>query len=135
SKMDVLKHVVKVFQKQSFEQISDNIDSLDLIFPSVAIKGKTQTYVDKLYESPFVATVSIYENLSLISVLGRHFKDMPEIIGKVFTALGDEEIDIKLIAHGIDELSIIVGIDDDDFVNSINCIYSGLNGELASKIF
>jgi len=135
SKMDVLKHVVKVFQKQSFEQISDNIDSLDLIFPSLAIKGKTQTYVDKLYESPYVANVSIYENLSLISVLGRHFKDMPEIIGKVFTALGDEEIDIKLIAHGIDELSIIVGIDDDDFVNSVNCIYSELNGEFASKIF
>lgn len=43
---------------------------------------------------------------------------------KVFTALANSDINIILIDQGSSELNIIVGVEDKDFENAINAIYS-----------
>jgi aspartate kinase len=49
------------------------------------------------------------------------------ISSKVFTALAKSDINIRMIIQGSNELSIIVGVENDDFENAIRAIYNAFN--------
>ena len=49
----------------------------------------------------------------------------PGISGRLFRALGDNGINIRTIAQGADELSIIVGVQNKDFDTTIRVLYDG----------
>ena len=53
----------------------------------------------------------------------------PGTSGKLFKALGDKGINIRTIAQGADELSIIVGVDNNSFETAIQVLYSGFAGK------
>ena len=50
-------------------------------------------------------------------------KDKKGISGKIFSLLGENDINIRTISQGADEISIIVGVDDDNYEKTIKCIY------------
>jgi aspartate kinase len=47
----------------------------------------------------------------------------PGISGKIFAALGEQGINIRMINQGPDELNIIVGVDNRDFAAAIKVLY------------
>ncbi len=49
--------------------------------------------------------------------------NIPGIAGKLFTSLGDANINIKIIAQAMTELSIIVGVSNKDYEETIKTIY------------
>ena len=52
----------------------------------------------------------------------------PGTSGRLFQALGQEGLNIRTIAQGADELSIIVGVDNSDFEKTIRVLYDGFTG-------
>ena len=52
----------------------------------------------------------------------------PGISGKIFQALGESGVNIRTIAQGADELSIIVGVENDKFETAIRVLYDGFAG-------
>ena len=48
----------------------------------------------------------------------------PGISGQIFGVLGEHNINIKMIAQGARELTIIVGVLNSDFEKTINTIYN-----------
>ena len=52
----------------------------------------------------------------------------PGTSGRLFQALGQQGLNIRLIAQGADELSIIVGVQNSDFENAIRVLYDGFAG-------
>ena len=67
--------------------------------------------------------VSVYDNLSLVCVVGRGMKSKKGISGRIFSLLGENDINIRTISQGADEISIIVGVDDENYAKTISCIY------------
>ena len=49
----------------------------------------------------------------------------PGISGRLFGALGNNDINIRMIAQGSDEINIIVGVENKDFEKTIAVIYDG----------
>ena len=47
----------------------------------------------------------------------------PGISGKIFAALGEADINIRMINQGPDELNIIFGVDNKDFKAAIRVLY------------
>jgi aspartate kinase len=47
----------------------------------------------------------------------------PGIADQIFSALGNAKINIRTIAQGSDEISILVGVDNKDFECSIQVLY------------
>ena len=43
--------------------------------------------------------------------------------GRVFTAIGNSGVNIRMIDQGSSELSIIVGVDEKDYIKTLNAIY------------
>ena len=50
----------------------------------------------------------------------------PGISAKIFSLLGKNNINIKLISQNTKEISIIIGVQNKDFENAINAIYDGI---------
>ena len=54
-------------------------------------------------------------------------------VGMLFGALGANNINIRMIAQGSEEISIIVGVDNKDFERTIRTLYDGFMHEGGSK--
>ena len=52
----------------------------------------------------------------------------PGTSGKIFRALGDAGINIRTINQAADEISITVGVDNNDFESAIRVLYEGFAG-------
>jgi predicted amino acid-binding ACT domain protein len=65
----------------------------------------------------------VKDGISLVAAVGRKMTSRPGISGKLFKALGDNGVNIRTIAQGADELSIIVGVENADFEKAYNGSY------------
>lgn len=54
---------------------------------------------------------------------------VPGSSAKLFGALGANNINIRMIAQGSEEISIIVGVDNKDFERTIQTLYEGFMKE------
>ena len=72
--------------------------------------------------------LTVKDGISLVAAVGRKMTSKPGISGKLFKALGDNGVNIRTIAQGADELSIIVGVENADFEKAIRVLYEGFAG-------
>jgi len=72
--------------------------------------------------------LTVKDGISLVAAVGRKMTSRPGISGKLFKALGDNGVNIRTIAQGADELSIIVGVENADFEKAIQVLYEGFAG-------
>ena len=72
--------------------------------------------------------LAVKDGISLVAAVGRKMTSRPGISGKLFKALGDNGVNIRTIAQGADELSIIVGVENADFEKAIRVLYEGFAG-------
>ncbi|MFX0033637.1 MAG: aspartate kinase [Candidatus Hermodarchaeota archaeon] len=68
--------------------------------------------------------VKINNNISLVAVIGAGLLDTPGIAGKVFTTLGDNQINIRAIAQGSSDLNFTAIIDRNNCIRAINALYN-----------
>ena len=63
-----------------------------------------------------------------MATVGRKMSAQPGTSGRLFHALGRNGINIRTIAQGADELSIIVGVENKDFEAAIRVLYERFAG-------
>lgn len=82
-----------------------------------------------LMPSGEIADISVEENLSVVAVIGENMKGTPGIAAKIFTALGQEGINVKMIAQGSSEMNISFVVDKKDSIRAVKVIHTtfGLN--------
>lgn len=68
--------------------------------------------------------VKVTDDIALIATVGRKMVFRPGISGELFNALGKSAINIRMISQGPDEISIIVGVANDDFEKTIKLLYN-----------
>ena len=67
--------------------------------------------------------IKIDQEISLVAVFGDGILHTPGIAGKVFTSLGDNQINIKAIAQGSSELNFTAIIDRENRKKAVNVLY------------
>lgn len=67
--------------------------------------------------------ISCEDGLALIAVVGRGMVKAKGTAAKIFAALAEAGINIKMIDQGSSELNIVIGIDESDFECAMNAIY------------
>ena len=92
-----------------------------------------QTFPKKLYEViaelkklEDVQDVLIDNDIALVAIVGRNMATKVGMSAKLFSILGKNNINIKVIAQASQELSIIVGVQNSQFENAIKAIYDNL---------
>ncbi|MFA5205525.1 MAG: ACT domain-containing protein, partial [Lentisphaeria bacterium] len=65
----------------------------------------------------------LLEDLALIAVVGEELADTPGMASKVFTALAEAGINVRIINQGASELNIIVGVKEADYEPAVRALY------------
>ncbi|MBQ7561770.1 MAG: hypothetical protein IJS99_08060 [Synergistaceae bacterium] len=71
-------------------------------------------------------SITVEKNLSLIAVIGQEMGTVKGMFEKVFSALANAQIKVKMIDQGSDDLNIILGVSDSDYENAIKALYQNL---------
>ncbi len=125
SEIGFLKKALEVFEhyKIPVVLVTTGIDSFSIIVDKNDIKNNAYELSNEIKNSLKCEEVSIYDNLSLVCVVGRGLKDRKGISGEIFSLLGENGINIRTISQGADETSILVGVDDKNYTKTISVIY------------
>lgn len=106
-----------------FEHLPSGIDTMSVIVNSHAFKPHRAKIVSTIYRTTDPDGLTIDEHLALIAIVGRGMKRQKGTATRIFSALRDANINIKLIDQGSSEINVIVGVEEKDFHNAIQAIY------------
>lgn len=70
-----------------------------------------------------VLSIVVESNLAIIAVVGEGMRGTPGVAGRVFSTMGDNEINIVTIAQGSSELNISFAISGDDVARAVNALH------------
>ena len=112
-----------------------NVEHITLGLDSFALVTSTATLGDALYslmgdieKQCHPEDLRVQDGIALVAAVGRKMTFRPGISGKIFKALGEEGINIRTIAQGADELSIIVGVDNKNYETAVQVLYDSFAG-------
>ena len=126
NQVGVLYKVLKVLVRHniSVDYVPNGIDNVSVVLPTKAIEKDLYTIMAEIKEEAETDTLEIHHNIAVVAAVGRKMASRPGISGKIFAALGESGINIRMINQGPDELNIIFGVDSKDFKEAIRVLYN-----------
>ncbi len=107
----------------SFEHLPSGIDNMSIVVSSSAIDGKKEKLVSTIRRSVRPDSITVEDELALIAIVGRAMVKAKGTAARVFNAISNAGINIRMIDQGSSEISIIVGVEEHDFDKALNAIY------------
>ena len=127
SEVGVLKEALGVISKYniSVESVATGIDSFSIVVEIERVENDLYDLMNNLGKVLETDNITIEDNMAMVAIVGRKLKNYKGFSGKLFSTLGKNDINIKLISQTSDEISIILGVDEKDFEKTINVVYKG----------
>jgi len=108
----------------SFEHMPTGIDSISLVVTSTALAGGLlEAIVGEIQTRLAPDKIQVDQNIALFATVGLGMDKNRGVSGRLFSVLGQAGINVRMIAQGSGELSIIVGVEEEDFSNAITAVY------------
>lgn len=119
------RKVLEVFENNgiSFEHMPSGIDTMTVFVNMEQFIPKEQLVLSQLHQAVHPDSIELEADLALIAVVGRGMKNSTGCASKIFKALAEANVNIKMIDQGSSEMNIIVGVRNSDFNNAIKAIY------------
>lgn len=126
SSVGTFRQVFEVFERHgvSIEYAPSGIDCLSLVVSSEKVAPCLYSILGELEKQLHPDNLHVTENISIVAAVGRKMAFRPGTSGRIFAALGEHGINIRMISQGPDELNIIVGVDTKDFAPAIQVLYN-----------
>ncbi|MBQ2383107.1 MAG: aspartate kinase [Oscillospiraceae bacterium] len=126
NEVGVLRKILTVLERHgvSVDYAPNGIDSVSVVMPSAAIAPCLYTVLGEIQQEVKPDTLDVHDEIAVVAAVGRKMAFRPGISGKIFAALGQADINIRMINQGPDELNIIFGVDNRDFATAIKVLYN-----------
>lgn len=107
------------------EHITLGLDSFSLVAASAALGEGLYDVIAEIRKTCRPDDVTVQDGIALVASVGRQMASRPGVSGRLFAALGAAGVNIRTIAQGADELSITVGVANEQFETAIRVLYEG----------
>lgn len=107
----------------SFEHLPSGIDTLSVVIADSQLNHKLPKVLEEIKRECRPDSLEVIPNMALIATVGRGMAYTPGIAARLFTALGEANINVRMIDQGSSEINIIVGVDTRDFEEAVRAIY------------
>ena len=126
------RSVLQAFEESniSFEHMPSGIDTLSVVVHEDEFLLKEQEVVARLHRMTEPDSIEIESDLALIAVVGRGMKSQSGTAARLFAALANANVNIRMIDQGSSELNIIVGVANNDFEAAIRAIYENFGARV-----
>ena len=125
NEVGVLRRVLEILEKYQLvvEYLPSGIDSVSLVVAADKLRPCQYQILGEIQKTLKPDTIHVTEDMAIVAAVGRKMAFKPGISGKIFAALGENGINIRMITQGPEELNIIVGVDNKDFAGAIRVLY------------
>ena len=120
-----LRHALEILDRYHapVEHITLGLDSFSLVCSSAALGDGLYDVIADIRKNCRPDDVQLQDGIALVASVGRQMASRPGISGRLFAALGAAGVNIRTIAQGADELSITVGVENEQFETAIRVLY------------
>ncbi len=127
SQPDFYRKVVQCFEENNIplEHLPSGIDTMTVIVHESKFIEHEQDVLARIAKFVEPESLEVESGIALIAVVGRSMKSQTGTAAKIFQALADARINVRMIDQGASELNIIVGVLNEDFERAIRAIYHG----------
>ncbi|MGE5496236.1 MAG: aspartate kinase [Burkholderiales bacterium] len=125
------RRVLSALEKNGirFEHMPSGIDTLGIVIANSELDGKQSDLIDDIYALCQPDSLEVFTGLALIATVGRGMIRHIGVAAKLFLALAEDGINIRMIDQGSSEINIIVGVEEKDFERAIRAIYRAFCGK------
>lgn len=107
----------------NFEHLPSGIDTVSVVMSNQAVNGRIDEVLDEFRTRLRPDSIDVFENMALVATVGHGMSFRPGVSAKLFTALAEAGVNIRMIDQGSSEMNIIVGVENKDFETAIRAIY------------
>ncbi len=105
------------------EHMPSGIDTISIVVSDKYLNGKLDDIVEEIQRTLQPETIDIFEKMALIATVGKGMAKRLGVSAKLFTALYEAGVNIRMIDQGSSEMNIIIGVENKDFETAIRAIY------------
>ncbi len=110
----------------SIEHMPSSIDSMSVVASAEEIGDKTESILEDLRRILEPDILEVEPDLALIAVVGEGMANQIGTAAKVFVALRDAHVNVRIIDQGSSEYNIIVGVGNQDYEKAIRALYAAM---------
>lgn len=105
------------------EHMPSGIDTISIVVSEKNLNGKLDDMLEEIQRKLQPDSIDIFENMALIATVGSGMAKRLGVSAKLFTALSEAGVNVRMIDQGSSEMNIIVGVENKDFETAIRAIY------------
>ena len=105
------------------EHIPSGVDTLSVVISNKQLGGKLEDILDEFERQLKPDHMEVSDDIALIATVGAGMSLRTGVSAKLFTALAEKRVNIRMIDQGSSEMNIIVGVENKDFEKAIRAIY------------
>ncbi len=108
----------------SYEHFPSGIDTMSIVIATKSLAKKRGDIMAAICKAVDPENIFIEDNMALIATVGRGMVKAKGTAARLFSALGNAGVNIRMIDQGSSELNIIVGVDEHDYITALRAIYN-----------
>ena len=126
SEVGAIRKVFEIFEAHGLaaEYTPNGIDTFSLVVSGAKLEKVVHSIAAQLQEKLAPDDIQVTKDLAIVAAVGRRMVNRPEIPGRIFSALGREGINLRMISQGPREETIILGVDNADFAKAVRVLYN-----------
>lgn len=122
------KKLLEAFDENdiSFEHMPSGIDTISVIMSREEYLKKEDGIMESLHRRLKPDRITLDNDLAMVTVVGKGMRSVSGIASRFFGALGDANVNIKMIDMGSNEINCTIGVSNADFETAIRALYGAL---------
>ena len=119
------RNVLEILENYNicFEHLPSGIDTMSVVVNDHDFLPHRVAIVNDILKRTKADSVNVYGGIALVAVVGRGMAGSKGTASRLFKAIAENDINIRMIDQGSSELNIIVGVAEEDYVKTLNAIY------------
>ena len=106
------------------EYLPSGIDILSLVMAEDKAMPCLYAMLGEIQKAIAPDSIKVTEHMAVVAAVGRRMVSSPGVSGRIFAALGENGVNIRMITQGPEELNIIFGVEEKDFAQAIRVLYN-----------
>lgn len=106
-----------------WEHMPTGIDTISLIFRDEELGTQGDTLIETVQGRCQPDSISLVSGLAMIATVGQGMNHHIGVAARLFTALSEANVNIRVIDQGSSEMNIIVGVEEEALERAVNAIY------------
>ena len=107
----------------SFEHVPSGIDTMSVIVGSDDFRSRRGEILENVRDTLSPDALIVDTGIALIAVVGLGMVYRKGVAARLFSALADADVNIRMIDQGSSEINIIVGVDESDYEKAVRALY------------